>query len=216
MLRLSVTELDNYRLWREGDWMETSDLLSRLRGIRTSSEKMEAGTAWHAYLESLPSGNVTLTTGQKIESGDFTYLIDCDDAVVRLPKIRETKTERRVKVGNIEVVLSGMADGIGPGEIFDHKLTGDFDAEGYADAIQWRAYLWMFGCDKFTYNCFEANKSKRDGLYHISEFHELSFYNYDRLERDVMKWVTELTEFVTRWVPERLNDPVADEKLLPF
>jgi hypothetical protein len=207
-LRISVTELDAWRYYCEEDWMTTEVFLSRLRGEDEENDAMRAGTAFHNFLEHAEECEV-----DEFESEGIKFSIDCD-IQVPLPKVREIKTEKDYRIGHTLVTLVGKADAVDGREVFDHKLSKEFNPDRYMDSYQWRAYLTMFDGWRFTYNVFTGKE--KDGTWSVTDFDQLSMYAYDGMEEDVLNAVTELTWFIEKYVPERLNDAEADAKKVQF
>lgn len=219
MLRVSATELEQYRYYLYNDWLDFPTLVDRLRGVRDETIEMRAGTAFHALLEDASEGREI----DHVERDGFYFRLNLDSSL-SLPPMREIKTEREYTIGGETVVLVSMADAILGRKVWDHKLTGDFDAENYIDSMQWRTYLTLFDADEFVYNVFEggeARKTKANALlpgivWDVDSLHQLTMRRYPGMEDDVLRMLTEFTKFVRQYVPERFDDPVAAAKRLPF
>lgn len=215
MIRTSATELETFRLFLEGDFIDQEELLSRLRGERTENLKMRAGTAFHAFLE-----NAGDFSGDEVEQDGFVFLLKLKTSIA-LPVIREVKTERGYLLDGQEVVLVAKADALNGRTVWDHKLSDGFDADRYTDSLQWRAYLSLFGCNTFTYNVFEGGevkkkKQQRAGkvVWSVDELHQFSCHRYPGMDQELSDWVRELTRFIVKYVPERIDAPEAIAKKL--
>ena len=181
-MRISVTALDAYRYYCDSD-MELEMFLRQLRKEEPPTPQMLAGKALHAALENFEGGDVfTLER----DGYKFKFVGECQ---VRLPDVRELKGEMTIRTQHGDVTLVGVVDGMNGTEIFDHKLTGQFNAEKYADSYQWRCYLVMFGGRKFTYNAFVGKEDADTGEWVIYDFQPLSFYAYPEMENDVRREV---------------------------
>lgn len=196
-LRVSATDLDQLRYFRSSD-MELSDLLARLRRETEPTEAMAAGIAFHTILENADVGELT-----EVTQDGYTFRFDLD-AEIALPRIRELKLEKVYRVDGIDVTLVGKVDALSGLTVYDHKTTSRFDAENYADAIQWRAYLDMFGARKFIYNVFEV--AEKDGIRIVRDFHELPLYHYPALHSDVMESLSDFVGFAREHLSERLME----------
>ena len=112
------------------------------------------------------------------------------------------------------MTLVGKADAVYGKHVFDHKLTETFDAEKYTDSLQWRAYLVLFDADRFTYNCFTGKE--KNGEWIVSELNRLTVNRYAEVEKDVAVAVRNLENFIRNYIPKRLNDKEAEEKMLAW
>ncbi|HBS81513.1 MAG TPA: hypothetical protein DD989_23100 [Pseudomonas sp.] len=195
-MRVSVTDLDQLRYYQNSD-MELGDLLARLRRETPPTRAMAAGTAFHDLLEH--SAEVELVD---VEHQGFRFVFDLD-AEIAIPTMREIKVEKVYRVGSTDVTLVGMVDAIEGGAGYDHKLTARFDAERYANAIQWRAYCDIFRCQRFTYNVFVA-KDEGDRIL-VRSFEPLTFWTYPGLHRDLMTSLREFVDFAHEYLPERFE-----------
>lgn len=219
MLRISATELEAYRLYRQMKWLSHDEFVRRLRGERDDKLLMQAGTAFHAFLEHADEWE-----GDEVVQDDFVFILEFD-GVLPLPTIREIKTERQYEIDGQAVTLVAKADAVNGLIVEDHKLTEEFSAEWYIDSLQWRIYLSLFGADAFTYNCFEGKEVKlkgrhkrKDGkhVWEVTGLHRLTVNRYAGMEREVLQWLRDLVAFIRVHVPERIDHPEAFEKQLPF
>lgn len=185
-LRVSTTDLDQLRYYRNTDDMELAELIARLKHLMPSSEAMEAGTALHKALEMAEAGE-----HKGFEADGYTFGFDTD-AELDLPPIREMKGTRDYLLDDVLVTVVGKVDGIHGKRIDDHKFTAKFDPDRYLDSYQWRVYLEIFGADHFRWNIFEASE---DGpkYYRIRNVHKLDMRRYPGMAEDVER---ELREFV--------------------
>jgi len=206
MRRISVSDLDSYRWYKQNEDMTLEELLARLRKETPASLPMLAGSALHRFFEHASS------EGQEtpaIEVDGFRFAFDCD-IDMELPTIRELKGEVQVDTPSGPVTLVGIVDGM-DSAIYDYKLTGRFDAEKLAESYQWRCYLMMFNASRFVYRVF-VGKEDSDGVgfdgnafsqWTIREYHELPVYRYPGMEADVVGQVSEFAAFINQYLPER-------------
>jgi Fe-S-cluster containining protein len=187
-VRISVTSLDAYRYYCDSE-MELDALLRQLRKEEPPTPQMLAGKALHAALETFDGGDVfTLER----DGYKFKFVGEC---AIALPDIRELKGEMQIDTSVGPVTLVGIVDGMDGTEVFDHKLTAQFNAEKYADSYQWRCYLTMFGGRKFTYNCFVGKEDTESGEWVIYDFQPLTFYAYPEMRADVQREVDWFAQF---------------------
>ncbi len=182
-MRISVTSVEQYRLVVTTDWCEESQLIASLRGERKPTREMEVGTAFHAAVAGLPYRGCTFAAGDLAAARKHVG-----------PGVREVKTT--LDVGDVKLV--GMADLVFGNFIHDYKcrFSGVANARDYELSLQWRAYLWMFGAKRFTYDCFSFADPKPDSdLYTLKEIISFRFWAYPDLERDCTAWVRRFVDW---------------------
>jgi hypothetical protein len=197
MLRISVSDLDSYRYWKGAEDQDLEVLLGRLRGDEPPSPQMAAGQAFHKLMEEAKEGEIL---GRDVDGWKIRFSLDIDIELA-LPPIRELKTECPLETPSGRILLVGKVDAMDGLTVRDYKLTERFDAERYVDSLQWRAYLMMFGGNRFIYDVFQAGYA--DDLVTIYDYHALSFYPYPNMEKDVLREVHALAEIVARYLPEK-------------
>lgn len=206
-MRISVSEIDSYRYWKGNEDVPLEKLLSDLRKKDPPSQDMLAGRALHKIMETANEGEIKFA-----EMDGFTFDFALDEPL-SIPPIRELKGEIEIE----GVTLVGVVDGFDGVTVNDYKLTGQFNAEKYIDSYQWRAYLMMFGANRFMYNVFVAaarlellachrNKHKEfQGKKRIiHQLHNLPLFGYLGMESDVTREVLGLADIIKRFIPERL------------
>lgn len=194
MLRISVTDLDGFLYWRESD-QELDALIARLKGMEAPTPAMIAGRAFHKMFEE--SQEVTLDKIE-VDGYEFTFAMDGE---IPLPQIRELKGEYVFQTPVGPVTLVGKVDGLTGLTVRDYKLTERFDAEKYADSLQWRSYLMMFEANTFVYDVFVGKYD--DSRITIHEYHTIKFHSYPGMREDVYREVCALAEIVDKHVPEK-------------
>jgi hypothetical protein len=196
-VRISVTELDAYRRYRDNEDAELETLLSQLRKQEPPTRAMLAGKALHSILEKAGPGDLHVAEQDGFR---FTFKVDCELA---LPAVREIKGDIKLYTTTEPITLVGVVDALEGLTVHDHKLTARFDAERYADSYQWRCYLVMFGGRKFIYNVFVGDEDA-DG-FTVYDFHQLPLYAYPGMHDDVQREVSEFAAFIALHLPERLE-----------
>lgn len=196
-MRISVTTVDSYNYYRNSE-KSLSEFLAELRKEAPVTPEMESGRAFHSMLEHAAEGDEV----DSFEADGYTFEFACN-ADLALPAIRELKGEAELTVDGEPITLVGKVDAVDGLRVWDHKPTTRFDVEKWTDAFQWRAYLWMFGCNRFTYNVFV--RSVKNGHVKIREVHELDFYRYPGMEQDIRANLHEFVAFARQHLPERLE-----------
>jgi hypothetical protein len=203
MIRMSVTWLDSFRHYRDEDFMSLSDLLARLRGEEPPVPKMLAGRALHSILEHATEGELSCE-----ERDGWVFTFASLDAAITLPPVRELKGSLSIQTPHGPVTLVGVIDGMDH-EVRDYKLTERFEPDGYMEALQWRAYLWMFDARRFTYHAFVGDIDDTQKRVRVKEHHPLTLYRYPGMEDDVRATVCELAALIVRHAPDLINRQAA-------
>lgn len=200
MIRLRVSDLDSWIRFVEPAMPEfevsLEDFLAQMRRESIPSEDMRCGQAFHTMLEKATSGDYF--DGEEVEGFTFSFGGNFE---VAIPAEREAMIEKVYETKFGPVLLRGKFDGRDSGIVTDYKLTtSTFDAERYAESLQWRAYLDMTGDRQFRYLVFQAKRRDRDVWVH--DVHPLTFWAYPQMSSDVAKRVEELAEFVSLHLPD--------------
>lgn len=189
MLLARVSSIESYRRWREREDQEVADLVAFLTGEVPASPAMEAGTAFHAAMESAGNGDF-----ETLEANGYTFRLPA--AEIALPVVREVRAAR--DYGGI--VVTGKADCIHGRTIIDHKTTARFDADGYVNGCQWKFYLDIFEADEFRWNVFEI-KEIGPREFEVRAPQVLSCCRYPDLHRDCARLAEDYAEFARMHLP---------------
>ena len=196
-MRVSVTDLDAYRRWREDEEAELEPLLRQLRKLEPPTEPMLAGSALHKALEHAEPGVVST-----LEIDGYKFIFDLN-AELALPDIREIKAEKVYMIDGLPVTVVGKIDTLDARTVEDHKATSRFDAERFLDTYQWRYYLDIFGATRFRWNVFEmAEIGER--AYKVFALHRLEQFRYGAMHADCVRLLRDFVEFARVQLPERL------------
>ena len=202
-MRMSATDLDAFRYWRDNEDADLGALVSQLRRELPPTEPMLAGTAFHKALELAPYEDATDT----LTADGYTFRMELD-AVLDMPAIRELKATREMVVDGEPVTLVCVADTVNGQRIEDHKLTSRFDADRYLASYQWRVNLLVFDAQEFRWNAFEAQQVE-PGLYAVRALHQLSAVRYPGMEEDVQREIGAFIAFARQYLPERFQAQAA-------
>lgn len=201
MIRISVTELESYRYFKEREDMTVADLVADLRHEKPPTPQMEAGRAFALFMETARHDGIG---GDEATVDGWRFIFDVD-AELELPDVRELKAEASFQTPSGPVTLVGKVDGLGGLTVHDQKLTEKWDAERYLDSLQWRAYLVMFKATTFVYDVFVGRyDSKGAKKVTVTGYERMPFYAYPEMRRDVERAVTELAGVIARYLPERV------------
>ena len=182
-----VSTLEGFRWWQNSD-LDWEWYLNREK--EGANEKMLAGTAFHEFMETIPSGEF-----DSFQQDGHTFVFDCS-VDVALPQISEIRTSKQY--GNLTV--TGKCDGLSGLTISDYKLIigHAIDGEQYMESYQWRYYLDLFEANIFRYIVFEAREmegeSPDSSYYKITDVHTLLQYRYPGLRDDCERLAKEFSE----------------------
>lgn len=195
-MRISVGDLESVRRWKEREDQDLGALLAKLRRQEPPTRQMEAGKAFAKFFE-----HATVKDFGGAISDGWEFEFKCD-AELCLPTVRELKLEEQFQTPYGPVTLVGVVDGLDGNVVCDQKLTGYFDVMNYADSLQWRSYLAMTGAAKFVYDVFVGKYEDHSNYVTITEYHQVPFYTYPDIRKDVARAVNELAEIVATHIPE--------------
>lgn len=192
-MRLSVTTIEAYRLWREGDWMPLEDLEARIRGDGEVNEAMLRGTAFHHVIEA---------PEKCLDYVDGTYRADgwtfsgVEPVLEVLPYDAGAVQEAKATMVVGGVTVSGVADALHGVDVYEAKCTKRVDVDRYMAGFQWRAYLLAFEAQRCHYVLAECKDGKGEREVVVKGAHLLTLYRYPELEHDVRMLVDECADFV--------------------
>ena len=208
--RISAAELDQLFWYRAIESKTLEDLKRDLLFYTPpTTDAMAIGTAWAKALEHAESSTSVL------EADGYAFIIDAD-ITIDLFDSRETYINHYLKVGGIDVHLTGKVDSIRGGIIVDDKMSSrQADLETKSASMQWRAYLLATNGLQFVYRLWQwwrdAKASREHGkeVIVIKSMQELVLYPYSGMQQDVEQSCAELIEFMAAHTPERI---VADDE----
>lgn len=199
-IRMSVTDLDQYLYYKSQENMGVDEIVGRFRREFEPTRPLLTGIAFHKFLEHAEIGEYY---NARVDDIDFVFTTDEE---LSLPPVKELKGEVVLHINGVEVTLVGKVDGLEGRTVFDHKTGKQLKIEMFCHSRQWRCYLWMFDCIKFTYNMFTIKDDEDSGLVLVNSFDQFSFYRYEGMEQDIRNAITEFLEFARVHLPERFID----------
>lgn len=197
-MRVSATDIDAFRRWRDDEEAELEPLLAQLRREMAPSKPMLAGTALHAALEVAEPGEFS-----RLEALGHTFDLEIDGEI-DLPPIRELKVTAEHVIDGVPVTVVGKVDAVLGRRVDDHKFTSRFDPERFLASFQWRIYLDVFGADTFRWNVFEG-RAIGERHYVIHSLHRLTCYRYPAMRDDIVRELRQFVAFAREHLPERFN-----------
>jgi hypothetical protein len=187
MLRVSVSNLDLYRIYREDEDYPLSVFLKQLRGEGERTPGMERGYAFAKAMELAAFGESSILTAEGHSFG-FT----CDVEIEAWPR-REEKREK--DYGG--VIVTARCDRVFGRIVADDKTTENYDVEGYIDRFQWRYYLDLWEADEFRWHVWEVKQLTNPREWEVYAHHLLKQYRYKELEADCRELAQDFAEFAT-------------------
>lgn len=185
-MQVRVTQLEQFRLYQEDEELSLGWLLNRLSGQAETTEKMQAGTAFHKAIELAIEGELGT-----LASGDYRFDFNCD-CVVQVPTLKELEITKQY--GDLTVV--GHTDGIIGKEVIDYKTTQQFDPDRLMSGYQWRYYLDMLDCDSFCWQVFVVRDFGPPGTYEVKDVHTLRQKRYPGLHDDCLRLANEYAQLM--------------------
>lgn len=186
MIRLSVSLLESYRLYRSGEWMTTEALEASIRGEFETTPAMLLGRAFHGALEHHKD---------RWDGYEFRGM----EPEIYLPAgVSEAKETRVIETDSGLVRLVGKADYLLGTVAYEVKTKEKaLDPEHYMASLQWRAYCVLFGCRKVVYRLVQLKASKGGGWWDVVEWDDLPLYAYPALEDELRAEVSRFAAFLT-------------------
>jgi hypothetical protein len=187
MIRVSVSNLDLYRAFRDDDEFELGVFLAQLRGEMPRTPAMERGGAFAKAME-----HANLGEQSTISADGHTFAFTCDAEIEAWP-CREEKREK--DYGG--VIVTARCDRIMGRMIADDKTTSQFDAEKYFGKMQHCFYLDIFEADVFKWHiwsCREIGHCEWEVYAHDL----LTQYRYPDLEEDCARLAHDFKDFMER------------------
>jgi hypothetical protein len=197
MIRLSVSDLESYRYWKENESATVDELIVKLAHLEPPTPNMEAGRAFAKFWEHANFGQTDI-----VEVDGWTFDFSEVEATLQIAPARELKGEVLFDTPSGPVTLVGKVDGTSGLTVYDQKLTERFDAERYLDSLQWRAYLSMFNGSRFIYDVFTCKYSGH--LVTVNGYERLAFYAYPGMHEHIRTAVVELASVVKRYLTPEL------------
>lgn len=184
-MRVSVSNLEQYRQWRDAEEESLDSLFARLWSGDTPDTLR--GKAFHKCMECAQDGETEL-----LQADGFTFLFDID-CEIALPKRREVKLAKEYG----PLTVSARIDG-GEGKVVsDYKSTASFDADRYQLGYQWRYYLDMTEAERFDWHIFEVSEiTTEPGAYRVRAYHKMSQWRYPDLHRDCARLATDFHSLI--------------------
>lgn len=200
MKRVTATMLEAFRRYRDGEYMTYEDMVNVIKGTTEPNEAMLLGSAVHEVLEHYSpyqeQPDFRTSLGHNIDMSSITEHHPWLDS----GWLREVETAKGLDMGGEIIHLKCKADAIASTTVIDHKITTkpitDSMIQRYQDSMQWRAYLFAFGCGQFMYNILQMEND--NGIWYIKSSEQAYMSDYHLMGMDVIDMVHELYDFTKK------------------
>lgn len=200
--RIAASDLDSYRYFRSNEWNTFEELRASLLRLKPAGRPAQLGTAFHAALERLATGDNVDWDAEPIALAPYLE--------ITLPMAgvqHEVPTKRTIEVCGTEYLLSGRLDGYDGLLVgYEYKTTGSAlgqAVERFMDSYQWRVYLYCLPeMRRIQYHVFKVKSWKTERPVIDSYIAAPEVYRYTTLEDDVRGQVGEFASFVDDHIPE--------------
>ena len=183
-MKISVTDLEQFRLCCTTDWSSIDELAAKLSGQKIPpTPQMIVGSAWHEVLR-------TGHCHKYYWNAASVYHEEFAGGLFEVSAVAE--------LSDMDVSLSGRVDWIRGNEIVDFKCSFDGhapDPSKYEKSLQWRCYLWLTGADKLTYRVWAMDLPDEEGHVKIKGESSVTYYQYQGMEADIREWIVRFIEW---------------------
>ena len=183
-MRVSVTELADYRRFRDTD-QTFEQWLARWKRLLPPTPAMRAGTRFHRFLE----------TGGRDYADRVVFKLDFTPIQ---PDSCEVPLSREFPIGGESVKLVGRLDAIQGKTILDYKLLSRYPkVENYSGSVQWRSYFVLYPqAERFRYQFFIRGYSGDPQMVVVRDVRECAFSRYPAVEDDVTALLADYRAFI--------------------
>lgn len=223
-LKVTASNLEAYRLWRQFDFITTDELFARIRGEKTpQSFEAKIGNAYHGFILN-PDRASWMDWDDYLgcyDGVDFDNGTAADALGSMFPPGCTYEVWGRRYFQNCwaghTVYFLGRLDAMFGNEIKDLKVSlKSKDPVNRIDSLQWPLYCMAAGCRKFTYIDVQLRHIKASAGYPVQGPHyqtvaakSLTLYLSDSIARDLFVAVIDYLQFVEN---NGLLDFIDDDK----
>lgn len=220
MMRIYPTWLEHYRKWQSTEGMPEQNLIDSVKGVKTESNFMMYGSAFHKILEEptkyrregmqplrarrgkpmREASTVYTCNGTVFDSSDVERALQYVD-LSALNEVRSYK-KFRISTGD-DIAVVGRVDQLRGLSVVEYKTKwGEFDIQSYLDSLQWRVYTQIFDVKCVTYKifCMKERDSLSEFANHpaldLIDIHVFELFAYDGIYDDCLAAIEEFVEWV--------------------
>ena len=213
-LRISATQLEKWRRFRELESYTEEQLCNDLFGEFIPTIKMEIGTAFHALMEKIKEEGVIVRYEELPDDGfigtitemnswkfDYRSILQIADHVEN-NALKEKKAIKCVELDNHSIQLVAQPDAIYGLTAVDYKTrwrqftTADDILLYYINSVQWKTYLYVYSLNCFKYVIINLTKTQHNDIISIESITPFSLYAYSGMVSEVL----DLLEDFANWI----------------
>lgn len=193
-MRISVTLLDQFRLYQTEDWLTEASLLASIRGEFVPTPMVKAGMAYEKAIQE-PGRYRTKAGLYAVDGFTFSALSVESVAMFFDPSgIWQAKETLLLDVSGEPVTVVAKVDHAAGNGINELKTRwSGFDCEKYMDAHQWRWYLIVFGAAFVQYTVVCMKDPDEPTFESIERFR---VYPYPGMREDCTGLLHEFVDYV--------------------
>jgi hypothetical protein len=191
MLRVSATDIEQFRRCVQEEYASAAELEAKLRGAPFEQRwQASAGQSWHSILKTDVGKFWETDQVQYVTQGAYTFSVHQRDVARKWigPGVWELK-ETKLLDGVTIVAKADHCHGL---VIQDNKTKFSPVHEGDLEpSLQWRVYLWCHEAKLFRYNMFSMKDPDGGGYCDLYDIQSFRFWPYLRMESDIRRWLKE-------------------------
>lgn len=200
-MRISVTTVEQFRKYRDGD-ITFEMLMKSIVGPYEPSRYADLGSAFHSILENPKDGIVnSITPFYRVKGIEFDcFMMQQAIAVMDYSGTFEVPFTKQYPVlsDNSFVTISGRADQLVGAKAIENKTVWtQYDFDNYALSCQWKFYLDMFELQAVGYNIFVMSETQSRGI-ELKSIEQFEMHSYPDLLTDLHDLINDMVFFINQ------------------
>jgi hypothetical protein len=186
MLKVSVSNLELFRIWQLDEDLDVGWLMDRLLCKVEQTPQQRAGEAFHKALETAKVGE-----REMLEAMGYRFHIAADCQIVH-SWLNEIPIAKQYG----ELIVTGRVDSCIGRTVIDYKTGAQFDPDRLLSSYQWRFYLDAVpAAVGFQWKFFKLMEMDDLHEFMVTEYHEMGQSWYPELHSDCRYLAHEYWEF---------------------
>jgi len=193
-LRINATLLESFRLYRQTEWFDESELIASIKGEFLPTPAIRLGRAYHSCVE-----QPQLSLAGFYERDGFRFepkAIDEMRTRILPGGLFEVKTTKTLSIEADDVTLVCKCDHIVGSHIDEFKTSDRFDADRYLASVQWRVMAWLFEASSVGYHVATLAEDDEDDMVRLKGIESMNVFPYAGLEGDCRELVHEFCQYL--------------------
>lgn len=193
-MRISVTTVEQYRLYESKDFVTEEELQASIKGEFKGNALTRNGSAFHSILEAPEKFKVE--RGYSADGIFFPEDVVAPCLAVSAPGgVHEAKLTKVYELPGGPVTVVAKADKLFGSNVRERKTKwSTFNFDNYAEAYQWRFYMDIFQPASVTYDVFCLD-DQRDGFV-LKSIESFTLYPYPAVHQDCVELLTRFVDYV--------------------